>query len=115
MSRREVALEPRVAEQPLFHLRGLVRPAVVQDQMDLQVNHSVDVPQEADEVDAAVAALDLARRDVQGREQLLVHAAALNLGLLMRHRHGVGTLWSLQGLAAASVPTVGQAATAVSP
>ncbi len=35
------------------------------------------------------------------RKRLLVHAAAFNLGLLMRHRHGVGTPRSLQGRAAA--------------
>ena len=42
-----------------------------------------------------------------------VHAAASNLGLLMRHRHGIGTPRSLQGLAATSMAPVGQAATAV--
>ncbi len=46
-------------------------------------------------------------------KRMLIHAAALNLGLLMRHRHGVGTPRSLQGLAAASLATVGQTATAV--
>ena len=35
------------------------------------------------------------------RKRLLVHAAAFNLGQLMRHRHGVGTPRSLQGRAAA--------------
>ena len=35
------------------------------------------------------------------RKRLLVHAAAFNLGLLMRHRHGVGTPRSLPGRAAA--------------
>ena len=46
-------------------------------------------------------------------KRMLVHAAASNLGLLMRHRHGIGTPRSLQGRAAASMATVGQAATAV--
>ena len=55
--RREMAPEPRVTEQPLFHLRGLVGTVVVEDQVDPQIggNDPVDVPQEADEVDAAVA------------------------------------------------------------
>ena len=47
----------------------------------------------------------LRRAPVRGQEnirkRLLVHAAAFNLGLLMRHRHGVGTPRSLQGRAAA--------------
>ena len=46
-------------------------------------------------------------------KRMLVHAAASNLGLLMRHRHGVGTPRRLQGPAAASMATIGQAATAV--
>ena len=46
-------------------------------------------------------------------KRMLVHAAASNLGLLMRHRHGIGTPRSLQGRAAASMAPVGQAATAV--
>ena len=70
-----MAMEPRVTEQPLFHLRGLVGAVVVEDQVDPQIggDDPVDVPQEADEVDAPVAALeladDLARDDVHGREQ----------------------------------------------
>ena len=59
----------------------------------------------------------LRRAHVRGQDnilkRMLVHAAASNLGLLMRHRHGIGTPRSLQGLAAASMATVGQAATAV--
>ena len=59
----------------------------------------------------------LRRVSVRGQQnilkRMLVHAAASNLGLLMRHRHGIGTPRSLQGLAAASMATVGQAATAV--
>ena len=59
----------------------------------------------------------LRRVSVRGQQnilkRMLVHAAASNLGLLMRHRHGVGTPRSLQGLAAASMATVGQAATEV--
>ena len=61
----------------------------------------------------------LRRVPVRGQEnilkRMLVHAAASNLGLLMRHRHGVGTPRSLQGLAAASMVSIGQAATAVYP
>ena len=48
-------------------------------------------------------------------KRMLVHAAASNLGLLMRHRHGIGTPRGLQGLAAASAATVRRAATAVYP
>ena len=59
----------------------------------------------------------LRRATVRGQhnilKRMLVHAAASNPGLLMRHRHGVGTPRSLQGRAAASMATVGQAATAV--
>ena len=59
----------------------------------------------------------LRRVSVRGQQNILkrtlVHAAASNLGLLMRHRHGIGTPRSLQGLAAASMATVGQAVTAV--
>ena len=59
----------------------------------------------------------LRRVSVRGQQnilkRMLVHAAVSNLGLLMRHRHGVGTPRSLQGLAATSMATVGQAATAV--
>ena len=59
----------------------------------------------------------LRRVSVRGQrnilKRMLVHAAASNLGLLMRHRHGIGTPRSLQGLAATSMATVGQAATAV--
>jgi len=46
-------------------------------------------------------------------KRMLVHAAAHNLGLLMRARHGVGTPRSLQGLAGASGALARQAATAV--
>ena len=75
VGRREVAVEAAVAEQPALHLVGLVGGVVVQDHVDRQVvgDGAVDVPQEADEVDGAVAALDLADDvaggDVQGREQ----------------------------------------------
>lgn len=59
----------------------------------------------------------LRRVSVRGQQnilkRMLVHAAASNLGLLTRNRHGIGTPWSLQWLAAASTATVGQAATAV--
>ena len=59
----------------------------------------------------------LRRVAVRGQQnilkRMLVHAAASNLGLLMRHRYGVGTPRSLQGLAAASMAIAGQAATAV--
>lgn len=57
--RREVAVEPGMAEQPPLHPAGLVGSVVVQDYVDLQVlgDGVVDVPQEADEVDAAVAVL----------------------------------------------------------
>ena len=40
------------------------------------------------------------------RKRLLIHAAAFNLGLLMRQRYGVGTPRSLQGRAAASAATL---------
>ena len=60
----------------------------------------------------------LRRVPVRGREnilkRMLVHAAASNLGLLMRHRYGVGTPRSLQGLAAASMAALRQAVTATS-
>ena len=58
--------------------------------MDLQIggDHPVDVPQEADEVDAAVTALeladDLARRDVQGREQRRRTVAPIVVGMRLR-------------------------------
>src|SRR5918994_6315120 len=40
------------------------------------------------------------------RKRLLVHAAALNLGLLMRTHFGVGTPRGLQGRAAALLATL---------
>ena len=40
------------------------------------------------------------------RKRLLVHAAAFNLGLMMRARFGFGTPRGLQGLAAAASPTL---------
>jgi len=59
----------------------------------------------------------LRRVTVRGQKnilkRMLVHAAACNLGLLMRHRHGIGTPRSLQGRAAGSMGTVRQTATAV--
>ena len=59
----------------------------------------------------------LRRVTVRGQKnilkRMLVHAAASNLGLLMRHRHGIGTPRGLQGRAAGSMATVRQAATAV--
>ena len=62
VGRREMAMEPGVTEQPLFDLRGLVGAVVVEDQVGPKIggDDPVDAPQEADEVDAAVAALDLA-------------------------------------------------------
>ena len=48
------------------------------------------------------------------RKRMLVHAAAFNLGLLMRKRFGFGTPRGLQGLAAAKAALAAQATTAVS-
>ena len=48
------------------------------------------------------------------RKRMLVHAAAFNLGLLMRKRCGLGTPRALQGLAAAQAALSAQATAAVS-
>ena len=48
------------------------------------------------------------------RKRMLVHAAAFNLGLLMRKRFGFGTPRDLQGLAAAKAALAAQATTAIS-
>ena len=53
-----------------------------------------------------------ARGQANIHKRMLVHAAGYNLGLLMRARHGVGTPWSLQGLAGASGVLARQAASA---
>ncbi len=49
------------------------------------------------------------------RKRMLIHAAAFNLGLLMRKLYRVGTPRSLQGLATVQTALADRAATAVSP
>ena len=74
VGRREMAVKARVAEKPLPDPGRLVRAVIVEDQMDVEMRRDelIDVPQETDEIDAAVAALDLADdpagRDIQGCE-----------------------------------------------
>ena len=101
-----MAVEPRVAKKPLLDLGCFVRAVVVEDQMDAQIrgNKLIDVPQEADEIDAAVAALDLADDraggDIQRREQRrraiapIVVGARLGSSIVHRQRR----LGPVQGL-----------------
>jgi hypothetical protein len=63
--RREVQLEARMLGQPRLHLRCLVRPVVVEHQVDVEVllHAPVDPLQEADELLGAVTRLALASAD----------------------------------------------------
>ena len=64
--------------------------AVIQDQVDAQIlrNNLVDMPQEADEIDAAVAAFDLAddlaSGDIQSREPRSCAMASIVVGARLR-------------------------------
>ena len=86
VGRGEMAVEARVAEKPLPDLGRLVRAVVVEDQMDVEFrrNELIDILQEADEIDAAVAALDLADDpaggDIQRCEQRRRTIASIVVG-----------------------------------
>ena len=86
VGRREMAVEARVAEKPLPDPGRLVRAVVVEDQMNVELRRDElsDVPQEADEIDGAVAALDLADDpaggDIQRREQRRRAIASIVVG-----------------------------------
>ncbi len=58
---------------------------------------------------------DTASPPVNIRKRMLVHAAAFNLGLLMRRLYRVGTPRGLRGLATVSAALADRASTAVSP
>ena len=71
----EVAMEPRMTQQPVSHLFSFVRPVVIQDQMHIQVviDYLVDMPQKADEIAAAMTSFqfadDMAGSNVQCSKQ----------------------------------------------
>src|SRR5579864_6110489 len=73
--RRVVHMEARTGGQPAPDLRMLVRGIVIDDQMDREVvgHRGLDMAQELKELLVTMPPLalseDLARRDVQGREQ----------------------------------------------
>ena len=76
--RREVQLEARTLGQPRLDLGRLVRPVIVEHQMDVEVplHAPIDPPQEADELLGAMPRLALADNEaslhVEGPEQVVV-------------------------------------------